>query len=368
MADLPDAWIECSVVHGIEAIDSATEASRDHDPPREAEANVGCNDGRGFRHGSLPCDRAGRRGLLDEGGAVSNVFCEALGISHPIVLGGLSRIGRAPLVAAVSNAGGLGLLGAGSWTAAEFSEQIRETRKLTNRVFGANIPGHATEADELVETAIAEGLAVVSTSAGNPRRFAARLKEGGLYVIHVVSTVAQAMTAERAGVDAVVAEGAESGGMTSMDQVSTLVLVPQVARAVHCPVLAAGGIADGRGLAAAFALGALGVQIGTVLMATEECEVSPAFKQMMVRARETDTYLEPFGRAGSRRFKAEFSKRTLEDLKDTESPTIPDLDPAQTGVGQVTGMIREIRTVAQVIHEMVAQAREILPGLVTNLS
>lgn len=299
---------------------------------------------------------------------MSNVICEALGISYPIVLGGLSRIGRAPLVAAVSNAGGLGLLGAGSWTAEEFREQIRETRRLTDRVFGANIPGHASEADELVETAVAEGLEVVSTSAGNPRRFTARLKKDGLYVIHVVSTVAQAMTAERAGVDAIVAEGSESGGMTSMEQVSTLVLVPQVARAVRCPVLAAGGIADARGLAAAFALGAVGVQIGTVLMATEECEVSPAFKRMMVQARETDTYLEPFGRAGSRRFKPEFTRTALQNLKQTESPTIPDLDPVQTGVGQVTGMIQEVRTVAQVIDDMVARAREILPGLVTNLS
>jgi enoyl-[acyl-carrier protein] reductase II len=299
---------------------------------------------------------------------MSNVLCEALEISHPIILGGLSRIGRAPLVAAVSNAGALGLLGAGSWTAEEFREQIRETRKRTDRVFGANIPGHVEEADELVDTAIAEGLSVVSTSAGDPRRFAARLKESGLYVIHVVSTVAHAMTAEKAGVDAIVAEGSESGGMTSMDQISTLVLVPQVAEAVRCPVIAAGGIADGRGLAAAFALGAVGVQIGTVLMATKECEVSPAFKEMMVRARETDTYLEPRGRAGSRMFKPDFAKTALQDLRETDSPTIPDLDLVQTGVGQATGMIREVRSVAEVIGDMVGQAREILPGLRTNLS
>ena len=299
---------------------------------------------------------------------MSNAICEALGIPYPIILGGLSRIGRAPLVAAVSNAGGLGLLGAGSWTAEEFREQIRETRKLTDRVFGANIPDHAEEADELVETAIAERLKVVSTSAGNPRRFAARLKEGGLYVIHVVSTVAHAMTAEKAGVDAIVAEGSESGGMTSMEQISTLVLVPQVAEAVRCPVIAAGGIADGRGLAAAFALGAIGVQVGTVLMATKECEVSPAFKEMMVRARETDTYLEPLGRAGSRMFKEHFAKTALQELEETQSPTIPDLDLVHTGVGQATGMIREVRSVAEVIANMVGQARELLPGLVTNLS
>jgi enoyl-[acyl-carrier protein] reductase II len=298
---------------------------------------------------------------------MSNAICEALGIPYPIILGGLSRIGRAPLTAAVSNAGGLGLLGAGSWTAEEFREQIRETRKLTDRIFGANIPGHAEEADELVEVAIAERLKVISTSAGNPRRFAARLKEGGLYVIHVVSTVAQAMTAERAGVDAIVAEGSESGGMTSMEQVSTLVLVPQVADAVRCPVIAAGGIADARGLAAAFALGAVGVQIGTLLMATKECEVSSAFKEMMLRARETDTYLEPRGRAASRMFKQDFSKTALQDLKETDSPTLPDLDLVQTGVGQVTGMIREVRSVAEVIGSMVGQAREILPGLIANL-
>jgi enoyl-[acyl-carrier protein] reductase II len=296
-----------------------------------------------------------------------NVLCDALGISHPIILGGLARIGRAPLVAAVSNAGGLGLLGAGSWTASQLSEQIREARALTNNTFGTNIPLHSSEADHLVEAAITEGLPVVSTSAGDPRRFTARFKEAGLYVIHVVSTVAQAMTAERAGVDAIVAEGSESGGMTSMDQVSTLVLVPQVAEAVRCPVIAAGGIADARGLAAAFALGAVGVQIGTALMATKECEIPPAFKEMMIRAKETDTYLEPLGRAGSRRFKAAFAETALQELKEAESPTIPDLDLMQTGVGQVTGMVREVRSVAEVIGGMVSRAREILPGLITHL-
>lgn len=298
---------------------------------------------------------------------MSNPICDALGIPHPIILGGLSRIGRAPLVAAVSNAGGLGLLGAGSWTAEQFEEQIRETRKRTDRVFGANIPGHADEADELVATAIAQELRVVSTSAGNPRRFTSRLKEAGLYVIHVVSSVAQARTAEGAGVDAIVAEGSESGGMTSLEQISTLVLVPQVVDAVRCPVIAAGGIGDGRGLVAAFALGAAGVQIGTVLMATEECEVSPAWKEMMIRARETDTYLEPFGRAGSRRFKPSFASTVLGDLTERESPTVPDLDLIQTGVGQVTGMIREVRTAAEVIGSMVAEARAILPGLGAKL-
>jgi enoyl-[acyl-carrier protein] reductase II len=299
---------------------------------------------------------------------MSNALCDALGVSYPIILGGLSRIGRAPLVAAVTNAGGLGLLGAGSWSQEEFTEQIRETRKLTDGVFGANIPDHAGDVEGLVETAIAEGLRVVSTSAGSPRRFTPRLKESGLYVIHVVSTVAHALSAEKAGVDAIVAEGSESGGMTSMEQVSTLVLVPQVAEAVRCPVIAAGGIADARGLAAAFALGAVGVQIGTVLMATKECEVSPAFKEMMVRARETDTYLEPRGRAASRMFKPDFAKTALEDLTETQSPTIPDLDLVQTGVGQATGMIREVRTAAEVIGSMVSEARKILPSLITNLS
>jgi enoyl-[acyl-carrier protein] reductase II len=269
---------------------------------------------------------------------MSNVLCEALGIRYPIILGGLSRIGRAPLVAAVSNAGGVGLLGAGSWTGEELAEQI------------------------------AEGLRVVSTSAGSPRRFTAKFKENGVYVIHVVSTVAHALSAERAGVDAIVAEGSESGGMTSMEQVSTLVLVPQVADAVNCPVIAAGGIANGQGLAAAFALGAVGVQLGTVLMATKECEVSPAFKEMMVRARETDTYLLPAGRAASRIFKGEFAEGALQELKETVSPSIPDLDPAQTGVGQATGMVREILPVAEVIGNMVGQAREILPGLMAKLS
>ncbi len=218
-----------------------------------------------------------------------------------------------------------------------------------------------------METAVAEKLRVVSTSAGSPRRFTPTLREAGVYVIHVVSSVAHAVTAEKAGVDAIVAEGSESGGMTSMEQISTLVLVPQVAEAVGCPVIAAGGIADARGLAAAIALGAAAVQIGTVLMATMECEVPPAFKEMMVRARETDTCLEPQGRAASRTFKMDFTETALQDLKETSSPTLPDLDLAQTGVGQVTGMIREVRSVAEVIDSMVSGARKILPGLVANL-
>jgi enoyl-[acyl-carrier protein] reductase II len=296
-----------------------------------------------------------------------NVICEALGIRHPIILGGLARVGTARLASAVSNAGGLGLLGAGSWNSQELRAQIERLRELSDEIFGVNIPVRSEFAEELVDTVIGEKVRVVSTSAGNPSRFTAQLKEHGIFVIHVVSTVSFAVKADEAGVDAVVAEGSESGGRTSLEEVSTMVLIPQVVDAVKCPVIAAGGIGDGRGLAAALALGADGVQIGTLFMATEECEISRAFKEMMIQAGETDTILFRRERDARRSFKKEYIQALLNNHPELAAELQSDERATNRGTGQVTGLVREIRTVKDTIELMVRQAIEILPGIAEKL-
>ncbi|MBW2090866.1 MAG: nitronate monooxygenase [Deltaproteobacteria bacterium] len=299
---------------------------------------------------------------------MSNVICEALGIRYPIILGGMAWVGTAPLAAAVSEAGGLGLLGSGAWNGAELKAQIGRVRELTDSPFGVNIPVNSEHAEALVETVLAEGVKVVATSAGNPRRFTPKLKERNVFVMHVAPTSSYAVIAEEAGVDAVVAEGVESGGMTSLEEVSTFVLIPQVADAVKCPVIAAGGIGDGRGLAAALALGADGVQMGTVFMATEECEISRAFKEIMVRAMETDTRLLRRERSSRRIFKEEFFQSAFNDRPELKSDLQQDSGASVRGAGQVSGLVREIRPVKEVIEKIVQEARATLSGISEKLA
>jgi len=293
---------------------------------------------------------------------MSNQLCEALGIQYPIILGGLSRIGTAPLIAAVGNAGGVGMLGAGRWDGEKLLQQINQVRSLSDKPFGVNIPIYSDHSEHLVDIVIREGIPVVTTSAGNPRRFTATLKEHGVFVIQVVSTAAYAVTAEEAGVDAIVAEGSESGGMTGLEEISTMVLVPQVVDSVKCPVLAAGGIGDGRGLSAAMALGAIGVQMGTAFLAAEECEIAPIFKEMLVMAQETDTYLMRRDRSSSRMFKAKFHESALKKLVEVSSETsLEDIDTSLTGAGQISGMIKNVRPAKEIIDDIMRQAAEILP-------
>jgi enoyl-[acyl-carrier protein] reductase II len=301
---------------------------------------------------------------------MANKICAALGVRYPIILGGLAGIGDAQLAAAVSNAGGLGLMGAGPWPGPQLREQIRAARDLTDEIFGVNIPLQSGHAEELVETVIAEGIRVVSTSAGNPRLYTSRLKENGVFVIQVVPTVTHAMSAVRAGVDAIVAEGAESGGRISAELISTLVLVPQVVDAVDCPVIAAGGIGDGRAMAAAMALGAAGVQLGTAFLASEECVISRATKEMLIMARETDTRVTISGKGGSRSLKGELLERARAAIGKRGEDALDD-DPGERlvniGAGQVAGLIRSVRPVREIIEEMVTEARAALPWLDENL-
>jgi len=212
---------------------------------------------------------------------------DLLGIDYPIMQGGMAWVATWHLASAVSEAGGLGIIGAGSAPVSWVREQIQQVRAHTSRPFGVNIPLFSPETEQVIELVIAERVPVLTTGAGNPAPYVERLKEAGVMVIPVVASVALAKRLERAGVDAVIAEGEESGG--HIGNVSTMALVPQVADAVSLPVIAAGGIADGRGLVAALALGAVGVQMGTRFVCTTECTAHPNYKESIVKAGDRST-------------------------------------------------------------------------------
>lgn len=212
---------------------------------------------------------------------------ELLGIEQPILQGGMAWVANAQLAAAVSNAGGLGIIAAGSASGAWVAEQVALARTLTNKPIGVNIMLMSPHAAEVAQVVAELGVEVVTTGAGSPSEFIPLWKEAGIKVIPVVASAALARRMERCGADAVVAEGCEAGG--HIGELTTMVLVPAVVQAVSIPVIAAGGIADGRGVAAAFALGAEGVQLGTRFLASAECTVHDAYKQKVIAAKDSDT-------------------------------------------------------------------------------
>jgi enoyl-[acyl-carrier protein] reductase II len=267
---------------------------------------------------------------------MKNELTRLLGIEHPIILGGMLQIGGARLAAAVSEAGGLGTLGQRPSREA-WHDEIRKIKSLTSKPFAVNLPMHAAELDKRVEIIVQEGVKIVVTAAGNPKPVLPAFKDAGIVVMHVVASVDQARKVEAAGVNVIVAEGGESGGMVARDLVSTLVLVPMVVDAVKVPVVAAGGIADARGLVAALALGAQGVQLGTRFIATPECEAPDLWKQGIIRARETDTLVVPRGKAQGRVLKEEAA-------------------PGQLMAGEIAGMITATMPAAAVIARIMAQA------------
>ena len=240
---------------------------------------------------------------------------ELLGIKYPIFQGGMAWIAESTLASAVSNAGGLGIIAGGSAPIDYLREQIRRCKSLTDKPFGVNIMLMSPNAEELAQLVIEEGVPVVTTGAGNPGKFMAAWKEAGVKVIPVVPSVALAKRMERSGADAVIAEGTESGG--HIGENTTMCLVPQVVDAVEIPVLAAGGIADGRGIAASFMLGAEGVQVGTRFLAADECQVNPVYKELVVKAKDTDSVVT--GRYTGhpcRNVKTKFSKMLANGEKD----------------------------------------------------
>lgn len=290
-------------------------------------------------------------------GVMGNPVCELLGIRWPILLGGMLHWGRARLVAAVSEAGGLGILGAGRMRPEALVREIEQVRSLTGRPFGINIPLRAGKVDSLIDAALQAGGRVFATSGGSPALYAGYLKQRGAIVIHVTASVKQAVKAWQAGVDAIVAEGWESGGMLGADRVTTLALVPQVVDAVDVPVIAAGGIADGRGMAAAFALGAAGIQMGTRFLAAAECEIPADYKTAILLAGDTDTAaVENASGVALRTLKKALLEKALAASPDAggDGETIPHGRSA----GQGAGLIHEILPAGEILRRIVHQAAE----------
>lgn len=299
-----------------------------------------------------------------------------LGIQAPIIQGGMAWVAEYHLAAAVSEAGGLGIIGASSAPADWVREQVREAKKLTDKPFGVNIMLLNPNADEVAKVIVEEGVQVVTTGAGNPEKYMEMWKAAGVKVIPVVASVAQAVRMERCGADAVVAEGCEAGG--HIGESTTMVLVPQVADAVSIPVIAAGGIADGRGVAAAFMLGAKAVQVGTHFVVTEESQVHENYKERILKAKDIDTKVT--GRTTGHPVRALRNQMTREYLKkeaagasfeELELMTLGGLRKAvvegdvTTGsvmAGQSAGMVKEKMTCAQLIQKLNNEAEYLLKG------
>ncbi len=304
---------------------------------------------------------------------------DLFGIEYPIVQAGMVWAAGAKLAAAVSNAGGLGLIGSGSMKPDLLREQIRKANDLTNKPFGVNIPMLRGDADELVRTALEEGVNIFFTSAGSPKKFTPALKEKECVVVHVVPAVKYALKAEQAGCDAVVAEGFEAGGHDGIDEVTVFALVPQVVDAVRVPVLAAGGIADGRGIAAALALGAAGVQIGTRFAATAESSAHDNYKRAVVESTDTSTtfLLSKIGPARMLRNKwtgrvaeAEAKGASAEELQQLLGSKRErlgifegDLHEGQVEAGQGAGLIHDIPTAGELIRRLVDEYESALDRL-----
>jgi enoyl-[acyl-carrier protein] reductase II len=299
---------------------------------------------------------------------------ELLDIRYPIIQGGMIWCSDAKLVAAVSNAGGLGLIGAAGMNAADLQNNILQTREMTSRPFGVNIPVLYKHARDLVEVSIENKADVVFTSAGSPKRFTPKLHAAGIKVFHVVSTPAQAVKCQAANVDGIVAEGYEAGGHNGREEITTIVLVPQVVDAVSIPVVAAGGIADGRGLAAAFALGASGVQMGTRFVLTKESTCHPNFKQACLEAGPENTLSVLKKGIPIRMMKCPLRDRIIEaenrgaskeELleilgigKSKIAMVDGNLEEGLLEIGQIAGMLDDIPSVEEVIQNLINQYNE----------
>ncbi|MCI7736600.1 MAG: nitronate monooxygenase [Clostridiales bacterium] len=296
-------------------------------------------------------------------------IADILGTELPIIQGGMANIATGEFAAACSNAGALGLIGAGGMRSGEeLRGHIRRCRALTDRPFGVNLMLMNPAADEQAKVVIEEGVRVVTTGAGNPGKYIPAFKAAGIRVIPVVAAVAFAQRFVRAGADAVIAEGTESGG--HVGEMTTMALVPQVADAVDVPVIAAGGIGDGRQFAAALSLGACGVQVGTCLLASEECPIHARYKEALLRARDSDTTVTGRSVGGPVRvLKNKMARQYLAleqqgaSLEELEKLTLGGLRRAvfdgdvETGsvmTGQVAGMLHEIRPVREILTQLYA--------------
>ena len=306
---------------------------------------------------------------------IKTPLCELLGIEYPIIQGGMAWIADASLASAVSNAGGLGIVAAMNADADWIRNEIRKTKSMTDKPFGVNIMLMSPFADEVANVVIEEHVAVVTTGAGNPTKYMRQWKEAGIKILPVIPSTAFAKMMERVGASAVIAEGGESGG--HIGELTTMTLVPQVSDCVKIPVIAAGGIGDGRGVAAAFALGACGVQVGTRFLVAKECTVHQNYKNKIIKAKDIDT-IATGKRLGHpvRALKSPFSKEFFSKEYDS-SVTNEELEKFGAGAlrlaavegdeqrgsflaGQISGMIDKEQTAEEIIKEMFEQTEAVL--------
>jgi len=304
-------------------------------------------------------------------------ICDLLNIQYPIIQGGMAWVATAELAAAVSNAGGLGIIGAGNAPADVIKKEIDKIRTLTDKPYGVNIMLLSPFVDEIMDLVYEEKVPVITTGAGNPGKYIPKMKERGIKVIPVIPSVALAKKMEQVGADAVIAEGTEAGG--HIGELTTMVLVPQVVDAVKIPVIAAGGIGDGRGLMAALSLGAEGVQLGTVFVCSEECTVHENYKQAIVKAGDRGTVVT--GRSTGhpvriiknklyREFdKLEKSGASAEEIEKLGVGRLRmavvdgDIDMGSVMAGQISGLVKEIKPVKEIINAIIAECDSIIDGL-----
>ncbi|MCR5705787.1 MAG: DUF561 domain-containing protein [Acholeplasmatales bacterium] len=307
---------------------------------------------------------------------------ELLNIKYPIIGGAMANIGTAEFASAVSNAGGLGIIATGGWDSVRVRDEIRKCKTLTDKPFGVNIMLMNPHAEEIVNVICEEKVAVVTTGAGNPGVYVPRLKESGCKIFPVIANVALARRLERYGVDGFIAEGTESGG--HVGEATTMALVPQVVKAVSVPVIAAGGIASGAQLNAALALGAIGVQVGTCLLVSEECPIHINYKNAVLKAKDSDTVVT--GRsvgAPVRILKNKMSKEYIAlehkgaGLEELEHLTLGGLRRAvldgdtETGsvmMGQVAGLCSEIKPIREIFESMVTEAKALKEELIQKIN
>ena len=303
---------------------------------------------------------------------------ELLKIEYPIIQGGMAWVAEYHLAAGVSKAGGLGMIGAANAPAEWVREQIREVKKLTDKPFGVNIMLMSPNADEVAKVVVEENVPVVTTGAGNPEKYIKMWKEAGIKVIPVVASVAMAKRMERCGADAIVAEGTEAGG--HIGENTTMVLVPQIVDAVEIPVISAGGIGDGRGMAAAFMLGAEAVQIGTCFVVTNESIVHENYKKCIIKAKDIDSRVT--GRTIGHPVRALRNQMTKEYLKlEKEGASLEELELLTLGglrkaviegdvingsimAGQIAGLVKEEMSCKGVIEKLVTETIELMKGKV----
>jgi enoyl-[acyl-carrier protein] reductase II len=308
---------------------------------------------------------------------IKTKISELLGIEYPIFQGGMAWVATGELAAAVSEAGGLGVIGSGQAPADWLRQEIQKVKKVTSKPFGVNVMLMSPFVEEVMQVIVEERVPVITTGAGNPGKYVPMLKEVGTKIIPVVASVALAKRLEKAGVDALIAEGMESGG--HVGEISTLPLVPQVVDAVNIPVIAAGGIVDGRGMLAALALGAEGVQMGTRFMCATECVISSKVKEMILKAKDRDTVVTGRStghpvRCLENRFTREFEQREKEGIPPEELEKLGagklriamvegDINNGSVMAGQVAGAVQKIESAAEIIQDVIQGAERELERL-----